>query len=191
MTGTETPLRDDVLLVMPVRNVVVFPGAVTQVAIGREGSIAAVREAVARDRKIGILLQQDGSVDEPGPDDMRGIGTIASVVQFLTAPNGMHYLICQGEQRFRVIDFVPSLPFLAAHLDAIPETTDDSPEIEALATHVRAQAAKALEFIPEAPPTLASSLQLVESPGVLADLIAGLLDFKPDEKQTVLEDIEI
>ena len=64
-------------------------------------SIAAAQEAVRHERKIGILLQQDPAVDQPGPSDLHGVGTIASVVRYLTAPSGMHHLICQGEQRFR------------------------------------------------------------------------------------------
>jgi ATP-dependent Lon protease len=93
-------LEDDVLLVLPVRNLVVFPGAVTQVALGRELSIAAAKEAVNNERKLGILLQKDPAVDEPGPDDLHRVGTVVTAVRFLTAPNGMHYLICQGEHRF-------------------------------------------------------------------------------------------
>jgi ATP-dependent Lon protease len=193
---TEVPespsrLQDDVLLVLPVRNLVVFPGAVTQVALGREISIAAAREAVTNERKLGILLQKDPSVDEPGPDDLHRVGTLVSVVRFLTAPNGMHYLICQGEHRFEVLDFVPGLPFLAARFEQIKEPENDKPAVEALAANIRAKAAEALDLLPQAPPEMETSLRTIESPIVLADLVAGLFDFKPSEKQSLLETIEI
>jgi len=184
-------LQDDVLLVLPVRNLVVFPGAVTQVALGREISIAAVNEAVKNERRLGILLQKDPAVDEPGPDDLHRVGTLVSVVRFLTAPNGMHYLICQGEHRFRVIDFVPGLPFLAVRFDQIREPENGRPEIEALDENIRAKAAEALEFLPQAPPEIASSMRMIESPIVLGDLVAGLFDFKPSEKQALLETIDL
>jgi ATP-dependent Lon protease len=184
-------LQDDVLLILPVRNLIVFPGAVTQVALGREVSIAAAKEAVNNGRTLGILLQRDPSVDNPGPDDLYRTGTVVSVVRFLTAPNGMHYLICQGEHRFKVVDFVPGLPFLAVRYDTVPEPVDDTPEVEALAEHLRAQAEEAIEFLPQAPPELATSLRTIESPAVLADLLAGLFDFKPIEKQSLLETIEV
>jgi ATP-dependent Lon protease len=184
-------LEDDVLLVLPVRNLVVFPGAITQVALGREVSIAAAREAVNNERRLGILLQKDPAVDEPDADDLHRVGTIVSVVRFLTAPNGMHYLICQGERRFKVAGFVPGLPFLATRFDEIVEPERATPEIEALATNIRAKAAEALEFLPQAPPEMSASLQSIESPNSLADLIAGLFDFKPSEKQSLLEAIEI
>jgi len=184
-------LEDDVLLVLPVRNLVVFPGAVTQVALGRELSISAAKEAVSNDRKLGILLQRDAAVDEPGPDDLYRVGTLISVVRLVTAPNGMHFLICQGEHRFRVLDFVPGLPFLAARFDQIHEPEATDPEIEALTSHVRAKAAEAIQYLQQAPPELAKSLRTIESPVVLADLVAGLFDFKPSEKQLLLETVDI
>jgi ATP-dependent Lon protease len=180
-------LADDVLLILPVRNVIVFPGAISQVSLGREVSIAAAREAVKNERKLGVLLQRDPSIDQPGPNDLHGIGTIASVVRYVTARNGMHHLICQGEQRFRPLDFIPGMPFLAARFDTIAEPEDDTAETEALAAHVKQLAATAIELIPQAPPELVSALESIESPGVLADLIASVMDIKPAEKQSVLE----
>jgi ATP-dependent Lon protease len=184
-------LEDDVLLILPVRNLVVFPGAVTQVALGREISIAAAKEAVANNRKLGILLQKEQDVDKPGPEDLYSVGTVVSVVRYLTAPNGMHYLICQGEHRFRVVDFVPGLPFLAVRYDEIPEPESDQPEVEALVAHIRGKTEEALEFLPQAPPEMVPSLRSIDSPSVLADLVSGLLDFKPAEKQSLLETVDI
>jgi len=187
----ESRIPEDVLLVLPVRNLIVFPGAVTQVALGREVSIAAAREAVKNDRKLGLVLQRDSSVDEPGPDDLYQVGTVVSVVRYITAPNGMHHLICQGEERFRVLDFVPGLPFLAARFDAIPEPKGTSPEAEALANHVKQKAGELIELLPQVPPELPTALASIESPGLLADLVAGLIDIKPAEKQFILETVEV
>jgi ATP-dependent Lon protease len=184
-------LEDDVLLVLPVRNLVVFPGAVTQVALGREISVAAAREAVNNERKLGLLLQKDPAVDDPGPDDLYRVGTLVSVIRLVTSPNGMHFLICQGEHRFRALDFVPGLPFLAARFDDLREPETTNPEIEALLTNVRSKAEDAIEYLQQAPPELGKSLRTIESPVVLADLVAGLFDFKPAEKQSLLETIDI
>ncbi len=184
-------LADDVLLVLPVRDLVVFPGAVTQIALGREISISAAREAVSNERKLGILLQKDPAVDEPGPGDLYSVGTLVSAVRLVSAPNGMNFLICQGEHRFNVLDFVPGLPFLAARFNQIREPESAMPEVEALATNVRAKAVEALEFVPQAPPEMAQTLRTIDSAVVLADLVSGLLDFKPAEKQSLLETIDI
>ena len=100
---TTTSLPPDVLLVVPVRNVVMFPGAVTQVALAREISMRAAQEAVQHGYKLGIVLQKNPSVDEPEPEDLYKIGTTVTVVRYIRAPNGVHHLICQGEQRFRTL----------------------------------------------------------------------------------------
>src|SRR5690606_25478863 len=184
-------LPEDVLLIVPVRNLVMFPGAVTQVALGREVSIRAAQEAVQHGHKLGIILQRDPSVDEPGPDDLYKVGTTVSVVRYITAPNGMHHLICQGEQRFRALDYLNNLPFLAARFDLIPEPHSTDPEIEARAAHLKQKAAEAIELLPQAPPELGPALQQIDSPGQLADLIAGLIDIKPAEKQTILETVNL
>jgi ATP-dependent Lon protease len=182
---------EDVLLIVPVRNLVMFPGAVTQVALGRDISIAAAEEAVQHGHKLGIILQRDASVDDPGPEDLYRMGTTVSIVRYLKAPNGMHHLICQGEQRFRVLDYLPGLPFLAARFDLITEQDMRDPDIEARATYLKQKAAEAIELLPQAPPELAPALQHVESPGALADLIAGLIDIKPSEKQSILETLDV
>jgi ATP-dependent Lon protease len=184
-------LPDDLIVVLPVRNVVVFPGAVTQVGLGRDISIRAAEEAAKNGRKLGLLLQKDPAVDEPGPDDLYKVGTVVSVVRHIKARSGMHHLICQGEQRFRVLDFVPNLPFLAARYDVLRDVERTTPKVEALATVLRQQAAEAIDLLPQAPSELNAVLHGVESPSLLADLIAGLLDIKPAEKQSILELIDV
>jgi ATP-dependent Lon protease len=190
---TSPRVPEDVLVILPVRNLVVFPGAISQITLGREISITAAREAVENNHKLGILLQRDPSVDRPSPEDLYTIGTVVSVVRYITAPNGIHHLICQGEERFKALDFLPGLPFLAARFDAWPEpvrATPD-PEIEARATVLRQQAAEALELLPQAPPEILNALQAIESPGALADIIAGFIDAKPAEKQQLLETVSV
>jgi ATP-dependent Lon protease len=185
------PMGDDVLVIVPVRNVVVFPGAVAQVTLGREVSVAAAQEAVRNERKLGILLQRDPSVDLPGPEDLYDVGTVVNVVRYITAPSGMHHLICQGESRFRALDFVPNLPFLAARFDTIHDIERTSTKVEALARHLRRQANEAIELLPQAPGELAAVLRGVEAPGLLADLVTGLMDLKPTEKQVILEHADV
>jgi ATP-dependent Lon protease len=189
--SSSSTLPDDLLVVLPVRNVVVFPGAVTQVGLGREISIKAAEEAVSSGRKLGLLLQRDPQVEEPGPDDLYPVGTIVSVLRHVKARSGMHHLICQGEQRFRALDFVPNLPFLAARYDVVRDIERTGPKTEALATVLRQQAAEAIELIPQAPAELTAVLRGVETPSLLADLIAGLLDISPAEKQAILEQIDV
>ena len=184
-------LPADVLLVVPVRNIVMFPGAVTQVALTRDFSMRAAQEAVQHGYKLGIVLQKDPSVDTPGPDDLYKIGTTVTVVRYLKAPNGVHHLICQGEQRFRTLDYLNGLPFLAARFDLIPDQVTTDANVEARAALLKQKAIEAIELLPQVPPELAPALQNIESPGALADMVAGLIDIKPAEKQTILEALKV
>lgn len=187
----ETRLPEDVLLILPVRNLVTFPGAVSQVSLGREMSVAAVEEAVKNNRKLGILLQKDETLDQPGPGDLHHTGTIVSVVRYLTAPNGMHHLICQGEARFRALDFLSGLPFLAARYDRVHDLHTAGPEIEARANNLKQLAAEAIDLLPQAPRGLPEALENIESPGDLADLVASFLDVKPAELQSILDAYDV
>jgi len=119
MSNTATPVSgapEDVLIILPVRNLVLFPGVVLPVSIGRDKSLAAAQEAVRTQRRIGLLLQTDPGADDPGPEQLHRVGTVATVVRFITAPDGTHHLICHGEQRFSVLDFVSAEPFPVARI---------------------------------------------------------------------------
>jgi ATP-dependent Lon protease len=188
--GTVT-LPADVMLIVPVRNLVMFPGAVTQVALTRDFSMRAAQEAVQHGYKLGIVLQKDSSTDNPEPDDLYKIGTTVTVVRYIKAPNGVHHLICQGEQRFRTLDYLTGLPFLAARFDLIPDQTSSDAAVEARATLLKQKASEAIELLPQVPPELGPALHNIESPGALADMIGGLIDIKPAEKQTILEALKV
>lgn len=179
------------LIIVPVRNMVLFPGVVFPLTIGRPGSIAAAQQAVREQRPIGLLLQRDPELAEPGPADLHRVGTLANIVRYVTAPDGSHHLICQGEQRFRVADFVTGWPFLAADVVRIPEPEGHGPEIEARFLNLQRQAIEAVELLPQAPPELVTALRAVTSPAQLADLAAAYMDIKPGEKQAILETVDI
>ena len=169
------------------RNLVLFPGMILPAGVGRERSIIAAQEAVRTERPIGLLLQRDSSQENPGPQDLYWVGTVANIVRYVTAPDGSHHLVCQGEQRFRVLEFLEGWPFLVARILRIPESEEESKEIEARMLQLRARAAEILELLPQVPAELANTVQSITSAPRLADLIAGFMDLKPDEKQELLE----
>ncbi len=185
------PLPPDGLVILPVRNFVLFPGVVMPVSIGRARSIAAAQQAMREQRPIGILMQRDPATEEPGPIDMHRMGTIANVVRYITAPDGGHHLICQGDQRFQVIEFLDGWPFLVARVLRIPEPSPTSAEIEARFLHLQSQAVEAIELLPQAPPELLAAIRSVGSPAALADLATAYMDMKPEEKQEILETIDV
>ena len=184
-------LPEDVLIIVPVRNTVLFPGVVLPITVGREQSIAAAQEAARSGRKIGLLLQQDAEVENPVFGDLFKIGTIANILRYVTTPDGTHHLICQGEQRFRALDLVEGFPFLVARVDPIPEAQVNGAEIEARMHHLQQQATAAVRLLPQAPAELVSAIENVPSPGMLADLVASFMDIGPTEKQEILETVEV
>jgi len=179
------------MIIVPVRSFVLFPGMVMPVTVGRSKSIAAAQQAVREQRPVGILKQRDADVNDPTGLDMHRMGTVANVVRYITAPDGSNHLVCQGEQRFQVLEFLTGWPFLVARVLRIPEPTTRTPEIEARFLHLRGQALEALELMPQAPQELTSAIQGIEQPGALADLAVAYMDVKPDEKQEVLETIDV
>src|SRR5262249_60551723 len=99
-------LSSDALIIVPVPNTVLFPGMVLPISVGRPGSIAAAQQAVREQRQIGLLLQRDQSIDDPQPSNLYRVGTVANLVRYVTAPDGNHHLICHGEQRFQIMNFL-------------------------------------------------------------------------------------
>lgn len=189
--GPDVKIPDDALIIIPVREMVLFPGAIAPIAIGRVKSIAAAQQALREQRPVGIVLQRSPEIEEPGPDDLYRVATIANIVRYITAPDGTHHIVCQGVQRARILDFLPGTPFPAARIQQIPEPTTSSPEIEARALNLQRQAIEAIELLPQAPPELAAMFQGTSAPGALADLATSFMDIKPQDKQEVLETIDL
>src|SRR5262245_26093748 len=168
------PIPDDALILLPTRNMVLFPGLVMPLNVGREASVAAVQEAVRSKRRIGVVLQRNPATENPTAADVHDVGTAAAIVRYLTTPDGTHHVVCQGQQRFRIIKFLDGYPFYVARVELAHETDTITPEIEARMIQVKERAVEALELIPQAPPELGAAVQEIKLPGVLADFIAGL-----------------
>ncbi|WP_246472359.1 endopeptidase La [Azospirillum tabaci] len=184
-------LPEDVIPVIPVRNLVQFPGVVLPVTVGRARSVAAAQEAARTERPVGILLQRDEAVEDPTGADMHRVGTTASILRYVTTPDGSHHLVCQGQQRFRIVEWVPGHPFMAARVEMIEESDTATPEVMARFLNLRNEAVEALQLLPQAPQELLAAVQAIESPGELADMTASYMDLKPAEKQEVLETVDL
>ena len=182
---------EDVLIILPVRNTVLFPGVVLPVAISGQASVAAAQEAVRTQRRVGLLLQTDAALEEVNPDVLHRVGTSASIVRFITAPDGSHHLICQGEERFTVRDYVSREPFLVARIDLHKEAAVTDQEIEARGLNLREKAIEAVQLLPQAPGELSNAIRSIESIPALADMIASFMDLKASEKQEILATFDL
>src|SRR5690606_31408485 len=144
-------LPPDAMIILPVRETVLFPGSVFPIVAGRPRSIRAAQQAMREERPVGILMQRDPKVDDPSAIDLHRTGTVANVLRYVTAPDGGHHLILQGEQRFNVVEFIREQPFFAARVTRIEQPEDLTPELEARMLHLRNQAIEALRLLPQAP----------------------------------------
>jgi len=185
------PLPEDALIVVPMRNMVLFPGVISPITIGRKSSVAAAQEAVRSEKKVGFLLQRDARKDDVRPDDLYWVGTAGQVVRYITGPEGAHHLVVQGTSRFRVLEFLEGWPFLVARVQYIEARDEMTPEIEARFLQLKERAVEAIQLLANAPEELAVVVQQVGSPGLLADMVANLLDVKNEDKQDLLETFEL
>jgi ATP-dependent Lon protease len=189
--GAYPPLPPDALIIVPVRNTVLFPGLVLPITLGRPKSVAAAQQAVRDQRQVGILLQRTADIDDPTAIDMHRMGTLANILRFITAPDGTHHLVSQGEQRFQIVEYLSGWPFMVARVLRIPEPESRTPEIEARFVNLKGQAIEAIQLLPQVPADLLAAIQSIETPSALADLATSYMDVKPEEKQEILETVDI
>jgi len=190
-TAAALELPSDIIPLVPMRNVVLFPHVLMPITVGRPKSIAAIEQVMDSDSSIGILLQRDPAVDDPGMDALCMVGTQAKIVRHVTDPDGLYHAVCQGIVRFHIEEFIEGYPFLAARVSRIEEASQITTQTEALAIQLRERASEFLSLVPGLPAELGHALQTTRAPAQLADITASLLDAEVNEKQALLETIDI
>jgi ATP-dependent Lon protease len=183
-------IPENTAIILPVRNMLLFPGLVLPLTIGRPSSIAAAQEAVRSGRKVGLLLQDDPSIEDPGPEHLRRVGTLAEILRYVTSQD-THHIICRGLRRFRVEEFLFGFPFLVARIEEIGISEVMTPDVEARMRLLKTRARDAIQLLPNLPPEIAAALDSLESPSALADFLAGIVDIPVREKQDLLETFDV
>ena len=184
-------IPDGALILLPVCNNVLFPRTIIPLSIERAATQAGMQEAVRLDRPIGVVLQSNSDASNPGPGNLHGVGTSAAVLCYLTAPDGVHRTVVRGLRRFRMVDYLEGYPFPVARVQYVDDSTPLTVEIEGRARALKQSAHETLELLPQAPPEIAASLEGIDDPAQLADVIAGLLDIDPEDKQSLLEAFDL
>jgi len=182
---------DDAMIIMPWRNSVLFPGTIMPMTINRERSLLAVQDAARLQRPIGILLQRRDTDETPGPEQLFEMGTTANVLRYITTPTGTHHAICQGVQRFRVVEFLDGYPYLLARVQLIPPVTATDADIEGRAFNLRQKSKEILDMLPQVPEGVHTALMAMESPENLADFVASQIDIEAVDKQRLLETLDL
>ena len=195
--STPPPSEDEVsfgneLAVLPIRNAVLFPGAVAPFDVGREKSVALVEDVHNLPSPvIAIFTQRDPSTDDPGADDLYPVGCAARVLKALKHSSGNYSLILQGVTRIRLDSLEQTTPYLKGKIDRIESPAIEDVEAEALAMSLRDVAKQVIQLMPELPREAGSLIDSIQAPGALADLVAANLDAPVEEKAQLIETVEV
>jgi ATP-dependent Lon protease len=191
--GGEQPVEiPDTLPILPLRNSVLFPGAIIPIDVGRRKSVRLVEDAIAKERPvIGILTQKDARTEDPGSGDLYMVGCAARILKVIKLAKDNFSVILQGVSRFEVSTFDGAEPFLAAKVRSVPDPTSSDVELDALVMNLKDIAKRVVKLMPELPKEAGALVDSVTEAGHLADLITSHLELEVGEKQDVLETFDL
>lgn len=180
-----------VMPVLPLRDVVVYPHMVIPLFVGREKSILALEEAMAGNKHILLVAQKSAAQDDPEQDDVYRIGTLANILQLLKLPDGTVKVLVEGTKRAKIIHFLPNDKFFSAQISLLETPRLDEREAEVLSRSVLNQFDQYVKLNKKVPPEVLTSLAGIEDSNRLADTIAAHMALKIDEKQKILEIVDL
>jgi ATP-dependent Lon protease len=181
----------DVLPVLPLRETVTFPDTLTPLAIGQDRSVELVNDVLAGNRMIAMVASKDPENENPGPDQLYDVGVAGTIARMMKMPDGTLRVLVQGSQRIRLGDYVRTTPYLVARITELPDLIEESTELEALVRSVQASFNQIVEGVPYLPEELMVAVANVDDPSALVHVIAGSLRLKTEEKQELLEEVDV
>ncbi len=176
---------------MPVRDMVIFPQMMQPFIVGREASVRALEEALAGEKKILLVTQHDASVDDPKPDEIFPVGTLANIVQSVKLPDGNIRVLVEGVERARIMQVTSDEGFYRANIKLVPVRTEPSPQIETAAKRVNGLFEQYVKLSQSLNYDTMIAAARVEDPGKLSDTIAANLQISIEEKQELLENFDV
>jgi ATP-dependent Lon protease len=179
------------LPVLPLRDMVTYPDTLTPLAVGQERSVRLVNDVLSGERTLVMVASRDPSLDEPGPGDLYDIGVAGVVARMLKVPDGSVRILVQGTERVRLTEFIAEQPYLVARIEGMPDQIEESQELEALTRNVQRTFSEIIEQIPYLPEELQLAVTNIEDPSALCHLIAGALRITTEEKQRLLEEVDV
>ena len=180
----------EVLAVLPLRNIVVFPGMIVPLFVGRDKSIRALEDVMADDKQIMLVAQRDGDLDDPSEEDVYDIGTVGTILQLLKLPDGTVKVLVEGLRRAKLVDFVTNESFFQASVIGIEEDLD-SPDLASLSKTVVGQFDNYVKMNRKIPQEVQNVIREIDDPQKLADTVAGHLNIQISEKQALLENVSV
>ncbi len=179
----------DVLPILPLRNTVLFPGVVIPITVGRDKSIALIKESYKGDRTIGVVSQKNDSVEEPSYEDLNTVGTVAHIIKMLRMPDGNTTVIIQGKKRFKINEFTQSEPYHKAKIIGFNEAkpSKDDKEFQAIVSNLKEISHQIIKQSPNIPTEASFALNNIESNTFLINFISSNMNATTGDKQRMLE----
>ncbi|MDA0782182.1 MAG: endopeptidase La [Rickettsiales bacterium] len=184
-------VSDDLYSLLPLRDIVVFPGMIAPLFVGRSKSISALEDVLKKNKMILLVTQKDASKDEPAAEDIYKVGVLANILQLLKLPDGTVKVLVEGRQRMNIKEVIEGENFFQARVSVIDEKYSEDKDIKALSRSILNQFAKYSKLNKKVAPEVTNSLSQVTDAARLADAIASHLTLEIDEKQKILECIEL
>ncbi|MDQ3769429.1 MAG: endopeptidase La [Actinomycetota bacterium] len=179
------------LPVLPLRETVPFPDTVTPLAVGQERSIALVNDVLAGNRLLVMVASREPELEVPGPEHLYDVGVVGTVARMLKVPDGTLRLLVQGGQRVALTGWVSEQPYLVSHVEERPDKLTESPELTALMRNVQGTFSRIVEEVPYLPEELQMAVANIDDASALSHLIAGSLRLPSEEKQSLLEELDV
>jgi ATP-dependent Lon protease len=184
---TESEIPDN-LPILPLKNTVLFPGVVVPITVGRDRSLALVKEAYETDKTIGVVTQKDETIEDPDAKDLYKIGTVAQILKLIKMPDGSKSVVIQGKTTFSIEGFTQSDPFFRADIDSYAQDMDISGvELDASIRSIKETASKIVNLSPNIPSEASIAINNISSPTFLLNFISSNLQVSIAEKQELLE----
>ena len=190
MNAEEVP---ETLPLLPLRNTVLFPGVVIPITVGRDKSIQLIREAYASKKPIGVVAQKDAEIDDPGPNDLFTIGTMAHIMKILQMPDGNTTAIIQGKKRIKINKIVSDDPYFlgeVSNFESSKKLMEDE-NFQALISSLKDLSIQIIKLSPNIPSDAAFAIKNIESTVFLVNFVSSNLNIKLPEKQKLLEISEV
>ena len=178
---------EDILPVLPLRDIVVFPHMIVPLFVGREKSVKALEDVMGSGKKIVLLAQKDAQHDDPGVDDLYQIATIGNILQLLKLPDGTIKVLVEGGERICIDEMFVEGDFLRARFSPMQEMAEDEQELDAVARSLVNKFESYVKLNKKLPPEVMVSVSAVDEVDKLADTIAAHLNLKLEDKQELLE----
>jgi len=181
----------DIIPILPLRETVVFPETVTPLAVGQERSVKLIDDVLHKDKMIGLATIRKPDVEIAGPGDIYEVGTAAIIHKMLKVPDGSLRILVQGVKRIKIVDYTMTDPYLVARVEKLEDKVDMTREVEALSRNLQNVFTKIIGLVPYLPEELQMAASNVDDPSALCYLIASAIKIKTEEKQDLLEEIDV